>query len=194
MALTGLSIASLQASLREQNGLLKLKSLSVKLPEAFLTGTLMGILIGAIQKLKKHPTAKIQETPQKNQVTTPRPSMEHEVIDRFIKQNNLPPYSKLIVDQNDKITILWDSQEALQYFGEKHPNFFKNHTGAAEFRPLNVTISLSDPIPRMELHLSYKVYTYDGYDPWIYTTTCTRIKWLRKYLVGENAEIPAQQP
>lgn len=185
MALTGISIASLQASLKEQKGLLKLKSLSTKLPETFLTGVLMGILTGSISK---KPQKKLTTKSKKNRIQTSISSTNNETIDEFIKQNNLPPYSKLIVDKNGKMTILWDSQEALQIFAEKHPRFFKT-SELSDFRPLDVTISLSDPIPRMDFHYSYTVYTYDGYDPWIYTTTATRTKLLRKYFIDENIEI-----
>gem|GEM_PF-5272873 len=37
---------------------------------------------------------------------------EHRIVDRFIEQNNLPPYSNLSVNKNNQVTLLWESPAA----------------------------------------------------------------------------------
>lgn len=47
----------------------------------------------------------------------------YQFAEELVKQNNLPPYSKIIVDEKGNLSIEWD-KESLGYFINKYPDLF----------------------------------------------------------------------
>ena len=116
MVIGGLSIGAMKRALLAESGKKRhevgefLSLQARKLPEAALTGFLMGLIVGGIQRAvnnvirSKFRVLSYEEAKQ--------------VADTFIQKHHLPPYSEVLFDQTGKVIIKWGKGCDLTKFTE----------------------------------------------------------------------------
>ena len=108
LCIGGISLGALKQALLAENNqrwhqVGEFFSLQVrKIPEAILTGFLMGIIAGTIQQAVSKPLHRTQKFSSDS---------AKELIDKFLKDNNLPPPSHITFDPGNTIQLHWNSPD-----------------------------------------------------------------------------------
>lgn len=90
-----------------------------QLPEAALTGFLMGLLIGAIQK-------SMQEKPMPRKVQASNQAEAQQIADDFVQNNKLPKYSKVTYNSfTGETNIEWNKADLTRLVRERPELFYK---------------------------------------------------------------------
>jgi hypothetical protein len=168
--LGGLSIGALRAALlaqagnRAQGAWTNFTDQLKQLPETALTGFLMGVMIGAVQN------AVCRNRMNSWKITNYEEAKQY--IDEFIKEQNLPAYSSIHLE-NGKIVITW-ADEALQKLEQSFPDFFSKYHSTSFPGHLE---SFSIEVSRANSHgiVNVRVWQWDGFEDASFDVPCEHV-------------------